>query len=125
MPPRVRNGPRKERIISTGDRAARILRVVSGGRDVSEVLDGDERAADGPPTLSAPASGEYRHILIWDERQLPSVLQEYTRYYQAERTHMALERNAPLPRVPASRPAQELSVTPALGGLHHRYRSAA
>jgi putative transposase len=65
------------------------------------------------------------HLIALNERHLDRLLREYVTYYNATRTHMSLQRNAPLPRAPATRPAQELVAAPVLGGLHHRYRSAA
>jgi hypothetical protein len=43
----------------------------------------------------------------------------------AERPHLSLARNAPLPRAPAPVPALNLRATAVLGGLHHRYLPAA
>jgi hypothetical protein len=52
-------------------------------------------------------------------------LREDVEYYNCNLTHMALQRNAPLPRAPADAPAEELVGTAVLGGLHHTYRAAA
>jgi putative transposase len=65
------------------------------------------------------------HLIVLNEAHLERLLREYQAYYNASRTHMALERNAPEPRAPASAPADELVATPVLGGLHHSYRRAA
>jgi putative transposase len=65
------------------------------------------------------------HLIALNERHLERLLRTYAAYYNASRTHMALERNAPLPRAPARAPAGELLATPVLGGLHHTYAAAA
>jgi putative transposase len=65
------------------------------------------------------------HLIALNERHLEHLLREYAAYYNATRTHMSLQRNAPLPRAPASRPAADLRGIPVLGGLHHRYEVAA
>ncbi|HEX5140104.1 MAG TPA: integrase core domain-containing protein [Dehalococcoidia bacterium] len=65
------------------------------------------------------------HLIALNEAHLERLLWEYVAYYNASRTHMALERNAPLPRAPADGPADELVGTPVLGGLHHTYTRAA
>lgn len=72
-----------------------------------------------------PPSECTHNLIVLNEAHLERLLWEYVAYYNASRTHMALERNAPLPRAPASAPADELVSTPVLGGLHHTYRAAA
>jgi transposase InsO family protein len=64
------------------------------------------------------------HVLALSAAHLERLLREYVVYYNASRTHMALERNAPVPRAPALTPAGELHATPVLGGLHHAYDCA-
>lgn len=64
-------------------------------------------------------------MLVFSEGHLERLLREYVAYYNTARTHMALERNAPIPRTPAAAPAAELRATPVLGGLHHTYTVAA
>jgi transposase InsO family protein len=65
------------------------------------------------------------HMVALNEAHLEGLLREYIEYYNASRTHMALERNAPEPREAAIEPAEDLVGTPVLGGLHHVYERAA
>jgi putative transposase len=61
------------------------------------------------------------HVIIFNERHLMRVLQEYIRYYNEYRTHLGLEKDCPEPRSieqPDSGPVQS---EPMVSGLHHRY----
>jgi hypothetical protein len=55
------------------------------------------------------------HLLALNSRHLERFLREYVKYYNATRTHMSLQCNAPLPRAPAMRPASELRGIPPTG----------
>lgn len=59
------------------------------------------------------------HVLIFGERHLRQLLNSYSFYYNATRTHLGLSKDAPLPR-PAQRSGAIVAV-PILSGLHHRY----
>ena len=65
------------------------------------------------------------HVIVLNERHLRRILRSYFDYYLRSRTHLSLERNAPIEREvePPSR-GKVISV-PQVGGLHHRYRRAA
>ena len=65
------------------------------------------------------------HLIVLSEAHLERLLREYVEYYNAQRTHLSLEQNAPCPRAPSTAPAQDLVGMPVLGGLHHTYRRAA
>jgi hypothetical protein len=65
------------------------------------------------------------HLLALNDRHLERLLREFVTPYNSTRTHVSLERNAPLPRAPAAMPATELRAVAVLGGLHHRYEAAA
>jgi transposase InsO family protein len=71
----------------------------------------------------------FDHVLILNERHLERVLQEYVRYYNADRPHRSLALTSPLPgvRAPAaaSAPVGRVVARPVLGGLHHVYARAA
>jgi transposase InsO family protein len=59
------------------------------------------------------------HLIIVDERHLRSVLRDYAEYYNWLRTHLSLNKDAPL-----GRPVQHrgtLRQLPHLGGLHHSF----
>ena len=59
------------------------------------------------------------HVIIWGEAHLRQVLKAYTAYYNATRTHLGIDKDAP-----NRRPIERCGVIVAnavLGGLHHRY----
>src|SRR6478672_9230496 len=59
------------------------------------------------------------HVIIWGEAHLRHVLKAYTAYYNATRTHLGIDKDAP-----NRRPIERCGVIVAnavLGGLHHRY----
>lgn len=60
------------------------------------------------------------HVIITSAAHLRHVLKNYARYYNEDRTHLALGKDSP-----KSRPVEREGVIvsqPVLGGLHHRYR---
>jgi transposase InsO family protein len=65
------------------------------------------------------------HVIVLGERHLWRVVREYVAYYNADRPHMSLDRDAPAgrPVEPASR--GRVVAIPRVGGLHHRYSRAA
>ena len=59
------------------------------------------------------------HIIVLGETHLRRILGSYARYYNETRTHLALDKDAPV-----SRPVKRTGVVRSraiLGGLHHRY----
>ena len=59
------------------------------------------------------------HIIVLGEAHLRRTLKSYARHYNATRTHLALDKDAPV-----SRPVQRIGVISSLailGGLHHHY----
>ena len=56
------------------------------------------------------------HVVVLGERHLRHVLHSY---YNGARTHLALSKDAPIPR--AVKPVGAISSAPILGGLHHKY----
>jgi putative transposase len=59
--------------------------------------------------------------IIINERGLRRVLHAYVEYYLQSRTHLSLEKDAPVSRRVASRDDGDIVEIPHLGGLHHRY----
>src|SRR5207247_4193947 len=53
------------------------------------------------------------------ERHLRHLLKSYQKYYNEARTHLSLQKDAPIPRA-VQTVGQTLAV-PILGGLHHQY----
>ena len=59
------------------------------------------------------------HVVIFGERHLRHVLRSYQRYYNEGRTHLSLNKDAPVPR--EVRALGRVLPVPVLGGLHHQY----
>jgi len=59
------------------------------------------------------------HVVVFGERHLRHVLLSYMQYYNRARTHLSLNKDAPVPR--AVQTAGRILATPILGGLHNRY----
>jgi transposase InsO family protein len=59
------------------------------------------------------------HIVVFGERHLRHVLLSYMDYYNATRTHLSLNKDAPISR--AVETAGRIICRPILGGLHHQY----
>ena len=59
------------------------------------------------------------HVVVFGERHLRQVLLSYMHYYNGARTHLSLNKDAPLPR--SVEAVGRILPTPILGGLHHQY----
>jgi len=59
------------------------------------------------------------HIIVLGERHLRNVLHSYMDYYNEVRTHLSLNKDAPVSRSVQS--AGHILCRPILGGLHHQY----
>src|SRR5712692_514452 len=59
------------------------------------------------------------HVVVFGERHLRHLLKSYQEYYNEVRTHLLLQKDAPIPRT-VQTVGQTLAV-PILGGLHHQY----
>ena len=59
------------------------------------------------------------HVVVFGERHLRSLLKSYQEYYNEARTHLSLQKDAPIPR--AVQTAGQMLAVPILGGLHHQY----
>jgi hypothetical protein len=59
------------------------------------------------------------HVVVFGERHLRHVLLSYMRYYNEERTHLSLGKDAPTSR--RVQRAGDILCRPVLGRLHHQY----
>ena len=59
------------------------------------------------------------HVVVFNERHLRHVLLSYMNYYNETRTHLSLDKDAPLSRT--VKRAGRILCRPVLGGLHHQY----
>ena len=61
------------------------------------------------------------HVIVVNAAGLHRVLTVYVTYYMQSRTHLALEKDAPISRPVVSSSVGRIVATPHVGGLHHRY----
>jgi transposase InsO family protein len=59
------------------------------------------------------------HVVVFGERHLRHLLLSYMEYYNGARTHLALDKDAPVSR--AVQAIGRILAMPVLGGLHHHY----
>ena len=59
------------------------------------------------------------HVVVFGERHLRHLLLSYMAYYNGARTHLSLNKDAPVPR--AVQAIGRILPTRILGGLHHHY----
>jgi len=70
-------------------------------------------------------------MLIFNERHLQKVVDEYVDYYNKHRPHRSLGHQSPVvcekdkSTTPTGPPSSEIIARPVLGGLHHIYQRAA
>jgi len=65
------------------------------------------------------------HVIVFSPTGLQRLMHSYCAYYEQSRTHLSLNKDAPIPR-PSARPDDGGVVAiPQVGGLHHRYERQA
>ena len=65
------------------------------------------------------------HIIVFNESSLKRILKAYFEYYEHSRTHLALEKDAPVSRAVQLPELGRVIELPQVGGLHHRYERRA
>jgi transposase InsO family protein len=65
------------------------------------------------------------HVIVWNERSLRRHLRQYLAYYHEWRTHLSLDKDAPVPRAAQPQTCGTIVQVPHLGGLHHHYERRA
>jgi putative transposase len=65
------------------------------------------------------------HVIIFTAVGLERVLTRYVEYYERSRTHLALDKDAPVTRTVSTSNAGRIMAIPQVGGLHHRYERIA
>jgi transposase InsO family protein len=65
------------------------------------------------------------HVIVWNERSLRRHLRQYLTYYHEWRTHLSLDKDAPVPRAMQPPACGTIVQVPHLGGLHHHYERRA
>ncbi len=61
------------------------------------------------------------HVIVLDERHLRRILREYVDYYHSCRTHLSLQKDAPVSRPVEPPEMGNVTAIPKVGGLHHQY----
>jgi hypothetical protein len=64
-------------------------------------------------------------VIILHEKGLRRVLGSYFEYYTHWRTHLSLDKDAPIPRAVQPPELGKVVELPEVGGLHHRYERRA
>lgn len=65
------------------------------------------------------------HVVVLTAAGLCRILKEYVGYYERSRTHLSLNKDAPIPRPVAGPSAGRIVAISEVGGLHHRYERRA
>jgi transposase InsO family protein len=61
------------------------------------------------------------HVVVLNEAHLRRLLASYAGYYHNARTHLSLEKDAPIPRTIHPPEGGTVTALPMVGGLHHQY----
>ena len=65
------------------------------------------------------------HVLVFNATGLQRLMKLYCAYYEQSRTHLSLNKDAPIPRPIAAPVDGRVVAIPQVGGLHHRYERQA
>jgi hypothetical protein len=65
------------------------------------------------------------HVIIFSAAGLQRIMKRYVEYYERSRTHLALDKDAPISRAISPSTDGLIVSVPQLGGLHHRYERIA
>ena len=61
------------------------------------------------------------HVIVFSAAGLQRLMTLYCAYYERSRTHLSLQKDAPIPRPIAPFSEGRIVAIPQVGGLHHRY----
>ena len=65
------------------------------------------------------------HVIVLNETGLRRILKSYFDYYERTRTHLSLDKDAPISRSVQPPEIGRIVEVPQVGGLHHRYERIA
>lgn len=65
------------------------------------------------------------HVIVLNESGLRRILKSYFEYYERTRTHLSLNKDAPICRPVQPQQLGPIREIPQVGGLHHRYERIA
>ena len=95
---------------------------------VEEVLTAPRSPGQNPfveRVIGSLRRGCLDHVIVWNERSLRRHLQRYLVYYHEWRTHLSLDKDAPVSRVAQPPSCGAIVPVPHVGGLHHHYERRA
>jgi putative transposase len=64
-------------------------------------------------------------MIVFNEAAVRKLMSLYCSYYEKARTHLALDKDAPIPRPVMPPGDSDIVAIPEVGGLHHRYERRA
>jgi hypothetical protein len=67
----------------------------------------------------------FDHVIVFNEAGLLRLMARYGSYYERSRTHLALDKDTPIPRSVMPPGEGTIVAIPEVGGLHHRYERRA
>jgi putative transposase len=67
----------------------------------------------------------FDHVIVFHAAGLRDVLKRYVEYYERSRTHLALDKDAPVSRAVSPPTTGRIIAIPQISGLHHRYERTA
>ena len=67
----------------------------------------------------------FDHVIVFHEAGVRKLMACYCPYYERTRTHLALDKDTPIPRPVMPPGAGDIVAIPEVGGLHHRYERRA
>ena len=65
------------------------------------------------------------HVIVWNERSLRRTLRLFLDYYHQWRTHLSLDKDAPIPRTAQPPDCGAILQVPHVGGLQQNYERRA
>ncbi len=67
----------------------------------------------------------FDHVIVFNEVGVRKLMTLYCSYYERSRTHLSLNKDAPIPRTITPPGEGDIVAIPEVGGLHHRYERRA
>jgi putative transposase len=67
----------------------------------------------------------FDHVIVLNEAGVRKLMGLYCSYYERSRTHLALDKDTPIPRSVTPPGDGDIVAIPEVGGLHHRYERRA
>ena len=66
---------------------------------------------------------KHLHVVVFNEKHLQRLVFDDVRYYNHDRCHLSVEKDAPVARPVMAKPSPSATAValPRVGGLHHRY----